>query len=137
MKEKAFRLRADEIREIAPRRGACIASDEITVGGKRVGYMYREEPANEVDSDGDSFPAANPRTSSTNPRTCHFTTSIRSPTTIPRSWRCSIAQSALPSSVTLRVDSLRSNFPANPKTPHELITTSPNADVTLIRAKLE
>jgi hypothetical protein len=50
MKEKAFRLRGDQIREIAPRRGACIASDEITVGGKRVGYMYREEPGNEVDS---------------------------------------------------------------------------------------
>jgi hypothetical protein len=30
--------------------GGCIASDRITVDGTRVGYMYREQPMNDVDS---------------------------------------------------------------------------------------
>jgi hypothetical protein len=47
---KVFRLRADQIREVAPGRGSCIASDDITVGGKPVGYMYREDPDGDVDS---------------------------------------------------------------------------------------
>jgi hypothetical protein len=38
------------IREIAPGRGACLASDRITVGGERVGFMCREAPRDEVDS---------------------------------------------------------------------------------------
>ena len=47
---KKFLLRADEIREIAPGLGACYASDQITVEGQKVGFMYREEPDNAVDS---------------------------------------------------------------------------------------
>jgi hypothetical protein len=30
--------------------GGCIATDRITVDGARVGYMYREEPTNELDT---------------------------------------------------------------------------------------
>jgi len=47
---KAYRLAPHEIREIAPGRGACIASDLIVVDGARVGYMYRDPPNNQVDS---------------------------------------------------------------------------------------
>jgi hypothetical protein len=47
---KAFRLAASDIRPMATGLGSCIASDEITVGGKPVGYMYRQEPDNEHDS---------------------------------------------------------------------------------------
>ena len=47
---KKFILRADELREIVPGLGACFASDHITVEGRKVGYMYREEPDNETDS---------------------------------------------------------------------------------------
>jgi hypothetical protein len=47
---KKFLLRADEIQQIAPGIGACYASDHITVEGQKVGFMYREEPDNEVDS---------------------------------------------------------------------------------------
>ena len=47
---KAFRLSASEIRQVATGRGSCIASDEITVGGKPVGFMYRQQPDNEHDS---------------------------------------------------------------------------------------
>src|SRR4051794_7773678 len=42
--DKKLRLRADEIRQVAPGHGACMASDRITVDGDRVGYMYRREP---------------------------------------------------------------------------------------------
>jgi hypothetical protein len=48
--DKPVRLRADQIRPLAPGRGACIATDMITVEGKRVGYMYRDEPEHAVDS---------------------------------------------------------------------------------------
>ncbi|GMU52206.1 MAG: hypothetical protein AMXMBFR33_13520 [Candidatus Xenobia bacterium] len=47
---KKFALSADEIRPLVSGRGACFASDRITVDGSRVGYCYREEPDNEVDS---------------------------------------------------------------------------------------
>lgn len=30
--------------------GGCFATDRITVDGLKVGYMYRELPANEIDS---------------------------------------------------------------------------------------
>jgi hypothetical protein len=48
--EKAFKLRADQIHLLAAGRGSCIATDMITVGGHEVGFMYREEPTEELDS---------------------------------------------------------------------------------------
>ncbi len=51
MPRKAFKLKADELRPLAPGRGGCIASDMITVRGKPVGFMYREPaPDTEIDS---------------------------------------------------------------------------------------
>ena len=47
---KDFGLRADQIKPLATNRGGCIATDMITVDGCKVGYMYREEPDNDVDS---------------------------------------------------------------------------------------
>lgn len=47
---KQFKMSAGQIREIAPGHGSCIASDQITVDGEIVGFMYREEPSNDVDS---------------------------------------------------------------------------------------
>lgn len=47
---KQFRLSANDIRPLVEERGSCLASDSITVLGKRVGYMYREEPDTPVDS---------------------------------------------------------------------------------------
>ena len=44
MPEKKFKLRADEIRDLAKGYGVCCATDQITVEGKPVGYMYREAP---------------------------------------------------------------------------------------------
>ncbi len=41
---KNFKLRPDQIKDLAKGHGACIASDRILVDGKKVGYMYREVP---------------------------------------------------------------------------------------------
>jgi hypothetical protein len=40
----------EQIRPLIPNRGGCIASDRITVHGRLVGYMYREEPINQMDN---------------------------------------------------------------------------------------
>lgn len=50
MADKKFALGADQIRALARNRGACFATDMITVEGRKVGYMYREEPRNRQDS---------------------------------------------------------------------------------------
>jgi hypothetical protein len=44
MIEKKFKLNPDQIKPIAPGRGACFASNKITIEGRKVGYMYREIP---------------------------------------------------------------------------------------------
>lgn len=49
--EKKFFLAADQIRrDLAPGHGGCLATDEITIRGRGVGYMYRENPDRELDS---------------------------------------------------------------------------------------
>lgn len=48
--QKSYALRADQIRPLVEGRGGCIATDMITVEGLRVGYMYREDPDNDIDS---------------------------------------------------------------------------------------
>jgi len=47
---KKFKLSADEIVPIATGYGGCFATDHITVDGKKVGYMYREESDRPEDS---------------------------------------------------------------------------------------
>lgn len=47
---KKYRLKADQIKPLAEGFGACIASDAITVEGEKVGFMYREDADNEIDS---------------------------------------------------------------------------------------
>lgn len=47
---KQFRLSAEQIRPIATGRGGCFATDLITVDGLKVGWMYRQEPDNSIDS---------------------------------------------------------------------------------------
>jgi len=50
MSEKRYKLRADEIRPLAPGRGGCYATGHITVDGHRVGYMYRDPTDDDFDS---------------------------------------------------------------------------------------
>jgi len=48
--KKKFALTADQIKPLATGRGGCIATDRITVEGKPVGYMVREETSRPGDS---------------------------------------------------------------------------------------
>lgn len=49
-KDKKFFLPVEQIKPLAKGRGACFATDMITVDGQRVTFMYREEPDNDIDS---------------------------------------------------------------------------------------
>jgi len=48
---KKFYKSKDELKPVAVGYGACIATDHITVEGKKIGYMYREEPSENVPAD--------------------------------------------------------------------------------------
>jgi len=50
MTNKPFRLASHEIRPLVGEMGGCFATDQITVDGHPVRFMYREEPDNEHDS---------------------------------------------------------------------------------------
>jgi hypothetical protein len=47
---KVFRLSAGQIKPLAVGYGSCIATDEITVDGKLIGYCYREHSDDEIDT---------------------------------------------------------------------------------------
>jgi len=48
--KKKFVLEAGDIKPLATGRGSCIASDMITVEGRKVGFMYREPASRDDDS---------------------------------------------------------------------------------------
>ena len=48
--DKPFKIPREEIKELIPNIGACYATDRITLDGMKVGYMYRDQPNNDVDS---------------------------------------------------------------------------------------
>jgi hypothetical protein len=50
MPTKVFRLSADQVKPLAEGHGGFFASDHILVDGMPVGFMYREEPENTLDS---------------------------------------------------------------------------------------
>ncbi len=49
-RDKQFKIPGDQIKQLIPNMGGCFATDRITVVGMKVGYMYREEPDNDIDS---------------------------------------------------------------------------------------
>ncbi|MEK7952216.1 DUF2185 domain-containing protein [Luteolibacter soli] len=49
-RDSNFCIAPDEIRQLIPPMGSCFATDRITIDGLKVGYMYRQEPDNEIDS---------------------------------------------------------------------------------------
>ena len=48
--DKKFKILGDKIVDLIGNIGGCIATDKITVDGLPVGYMYREEPSNDLDN---------------------------------------------------------------------------------------
>ena len=49
-KPRVFKLKLNEIKEIIPNKGGCLATDKVTYDGMKVGYMYREEANNDMDN---------------------------------------------------------------------------------------
>ena len=50
MNQYKFKLKPEEIKDLIPEMGSCLASDKITVEGLPVGFMYREQPEDENDT---------------------------------------------------------------------------------------
>jgi len=50
MNTKNFKIKAGEFVDLIPSMGGCFATDKITVEGMKVGFMYREEPDDQIDS---------------------------------------------------------------------------------------
>ncbi len=48
--EKQFLLKKEDIKQLIKLGFSCIASDRITVDGKKIGYMYKENPTSEFDT---------------------------------------------------------------------------------------
>jgi hypothetical protein len=48
--EKKIKIENAEMKNLVEPMGTCIATDRVTVDGKKVGYMYREEPDDNLDS---------------------------------------------------------------------------------------
>ncbi len=49
-REKKFCLSSEDIKELIPRMGGCLATDRILVDGEKVGFMYREDSTESVAS---------------------------------------------------------------------------------------
>lgn len=47
---KQFAIPGDKIRPLVPAMGSCLITDRVTVDGRKIGYMYREEPDKPEDS---------------------------------------------------------------------------------------
>jgi hypothetical protein len=50
MMTKNFKIKANEFVDLVPHMGDCFATDKITVDGMKVGFMYRKEPDEKMDS---------------------------------------------------------------------------------------
>ena len=85
-RSKKFRLRPHQIRPVATGRGACIATDRITVDGHPVCYAYREAPDFDVDSGWRFFAGDESQEYVDNPQTRPSATLTRSPTMTRISW---------------------------------------------------
>ena len=50
MNKKEFKIPGDQIQNLIPKTGGAYATDHITVEGRKIGYMYREDPEKDWDS---------------------------------------------------------------------------------------
>jgi len=62
VKDKKFKLFKEQIMQLIEPVGACFSTDQITVDGILVGYMYREEPDFAEDSGWRFFSGAEDQT---------------------------------------------------------------------------
>ncbi len=47
---KNYKINPEQIIELIPGMGYCLATDKIMVDGEQIGYMYREQPEDDSDS---------------------------------------------------------------------------------------
>jgi hypothetical protein len=47
---KKYHIKAEDIRPLATGRGGCVATDAITIEGRKIGFMYRDRPDRPEDS---------------------------------------------------------------------------------------
>ena len=45
-----FKIKKEDIIKLTDLKKSCIASNKITIEGKKIHYMYREQPTNNIDS---------------------------------------------------------------------------------------
>lgn len=50
MTQKNFKIKPEDIAELVPPMGYCLATDKITIDGMKVGFMCREQPDEPDDS---------------------------------------------------------------------------------------
>ncbi|HNW70115.1 MAG TPA: DUF2185 domain-containing protein [Bacteroidales bacterium] len=50
MNENNFKIPIEQIKDLITPMGFCMVSNKITVDGEKVGFMYREKPADKNDS---------------------------------------------------------------------------------------
>lgn len=50
MKDELFSIKQESIQLLIPNLGYCYATNEITIKGMKIGYMYREMPEDKNDS---------------------------------------------------------------------------------------
>lgn len=97
---KSYKLSEPEMRPLLKNwdgPAACLATDEITVSGKPVGYCYREKPEREGQDSGWRFlPLWRARSISATPPTSESTPSIPSAITTPTLSPCSAPPTAVP-----------------------------------------
>lgn len=48
--KKNFKLKGNEIEQLISPMGGCVATDAITVEGRKIKFMYRHTPSNKLDS---------------------------------------------------------------------------------------
>jgi len=48
--KRSFQLKPDEIKPLLVNKGGCLATNMITIDVYQIGYMYREEPHNDLDN---------------------------------------------------------------------------------------
>lgn len=73
--DKIFAIPGDKIKDLIGNIGACFATDKITVDGLPVGWMYREEPDNDIDNGWRFFSGTEDQDYVDNPEnTCIFNT---------------------------------------------------------------
>lgn len=51
MAKDSFKLQVEDIKDLLPAMGFCLVSNQITIDGMPVGYMYREEPYEYVEKE--------------------------------------------------------------------------------------